>query len=33
MSGNVRGYRNAKMVDMEAAMPELSDDQRSDLAE
>lgn len=33
MSGNVRGYRNAKMVDMEAAMPGFSEDQRSELAE
>lgn len=33
MSGNVRGYRNAKMVDADAAMPEFSADQRSDLAE
>lgn len=33
MSGNVRGYRNAKMVDAEAAMPAFSEDQRSELAE
>lgn len=32
MSGNVRGYRNAKMVDAEAAMPGFSEDQRSELA-
>ena len=33
MSGNVRGYRNAKMVDEEAAMPALSEDRRSELAD
>jgi hypothetical protein len=33
MSGNVRGYRNAKMVDAEAAMPAFSEDQRSELSE
>ncbi|WNG83743.1 vWA domain-containing protein [Mycobacterium sp. ITM-2016-00316] len=33
MSGNVRGYRTAKLVDAEAAMPAFSEDQRSDLAE
>lgn len=33
MSGNVRGYRNAKMVDAEAAMPGFSEDQRSELSE
>jgi hypothetical protein len=31
MSGNVRGYRNAKIVDAEAAMPAFSPDQRSEL--
>lgn len=31
MSGNVRGYRNAKMVNAEAAMPAFSEDQRSGL--
>ena len=33
MSGNVRGYRNAKMVDAEAAMPAFSEDQRSELSD
>lgn len=33
MSGNVRGYRTAKMVDADAAMPGFSADQRSELAE
>ncbi|CAN7329376.1 hypothetical protein [Mycolicibacterium frederiksbergense] len=33
MSGNVRGYRNAKMVDAEAAMPAFSEDQRTKLSE
>lgn len=33
MSGNVRGYCNAKMVDAEAAMPAFSEDQRSELSE
>jgi hypothetical protein len=33
MSGNVRGYRNAKMVDAEAAMPGFSEDQRSELSD
>lgn len=33
MSGNVRGYRNAKLVDMDAAMPAFSEDQRSELSE
>ena len=33
MSGNVRGYCNAKLVDAEAAMPEFSADQRSELAD
>jgi hypothetical protein len=32
MSGNVRGYRNAKMVDADAAMPAFSEDQRSELS-
>lgn len=33
MSGNVRGYRNAKMVNAEAAMPGFSEDQRAELAD
>lgn len=33
MSGNVRGYRNAKLVDMDAEMPAFSPDQRSELSE
>lgn len=33
MSGNVRGYRNAKMVDAEAAMPAFSVEQRSELSD
>lgn len=33
MSGNVRGYRNAKLVDMDAAMPGFSEDQRTDLTD
>ena len=33
MSGNVRGYRNAKMVDAAAPMPAFSADQRSELAD
>jgi hypothetical protein len=33
MSGNVRGYRNAKMVDAEATMPGFSEDQRSELSD
>ena len=33
MSGNVRGYRNAKMMDAEAAMPGFSEDQRLELSE
>ncbi|WP_370330408.1 VWA domain-containing protein [Mycolicibacterium hippocampi] len=33
MSGNVRGYRNAKMVDAAAAMPGFSEEQRSELSE
>lgn len=33
MSGNVRGYRNARMVDAEAAMPAFSNEQRTNLAD
>lgn len=33
MSGNVRGYRNAKLGDAGAAMPAFSPDQRSELSE
>lgn len=33
MSGNVRGYRNAKMVDAAAPMPAFSDQQRSELSD
>lgn len=33
MSGNVRGYRSAKIADMDAAMPAFSDEQRVELAE
>lgn len=33
MSWNVRGYRNAKTVDTEAAMPAFSEDQRTELAD
>ncbi|ANE81561.1 hypothetical protein A7U43_21730 [Mycobacterium adipatum] len=33
MSGNVRGYRNAKLADMDAAMPAFSDEQRVELSE
>lgn len=33
MSGNVRGYRRAKIADMDAAMPAFSDAQRAELAE
>ncbi|MGW0157833.1 VWA domain-containing protein [Mycobacterium sp. NPDC003323] len=33
MSGNVRGYRRAKIADADAAMPAFSDAQRTELAE
>lgn len=33
MSGNVRGYRTAKIVDAAAAMPAFTEDQRSDLTD
>ena len=33
MSGNVRGYRNARIVDAAAAMPEFSADQRTELSD
>ncbi|MGU3499439.1 VWA domain-containing protein [Mycobacterium sp. C31M] len=33
MSGNVRGYRNAKLVDMDAPMPGFSDAQRGELSD
>ena len=33
MLDKVRGYRNAKMVDAEAAMPAFSPDQRSELSD
>lgn len=33
MSGNVRGYRRAKIADSDAAMPAFSDEQRVELAE
>lgn len=33
MSANVRGYRTAKLVDMDAAMPGFSEAQRSELAD
>ncbi|KAA0115071.1 vWA domain-containing protein [Mycolicibacterium sp. P9-22] len=33
MSGNVRGYRNAKLGDASAAMPAFSPDQRSELSD
>ena len=33
MSGNVRGYRNAKLGNIDAAMPAFSDAQRVELAE
>lgn len=32
-SGKVRGYRNAKTADAEAAMPAFSADQRSELSD
>ena len=33
MSGNVRGYRTAKLIDAEAAMPAFTEAQRSELTE
>lgn len=33
MSGSVRGYRNAKMVDAAAQIPAFSADQRSEFAD
>ncbi|MBB2989659.1 hypothetical protein FHR72_001122 [Mycolicibacterium iranicum] len=33
MSGNVRGYRSARIVDAQAAMPGFSEEQRSELSE
>lgn len=33
MSGNVRGYRNAKLADMDAAKPAFSDEQRVELSD
>lgn len=33
MSGNARGYRNAKLENTDAVMPTFSDAQRSELAE